>query len=279
MARRKKSGGGGGDELPAWLITFSDMMTLLLTFFVLLNSMAVIDEQRRLVTLGSLVGTFGMGDSGIDTLSQKPSTKTIESGPMEDVDDLEPLKPLLWDEYQKDLRFAENRFVQIFSIGADILFEPGGTAISETGQKLLARIQPVLAKVGYPILFAGHTSDLRDELGFDYRPAGTQSVLDPSFRLSLDRALAVYRFFLASGLDPSRLRLEGFGRYHNFAGNDTPAGRAQNRRVDIVIDKREGDFDAQVAKVLPQGNGKPASYEYKGFVFDVDGTPPSGGGK
>jgi len=63
MARRKEKASGSDGGTPAWLVTFSDMMTLMLTFFVLLVSMAAImDERRKIVVLGSLVGTFGLAE-------------------------------------------------------------------------------------------------------------------------------------------------------------------------------------------------------------------------
>ncbi|MDY7000713.1 MAG: flagellar motor protein MotB, partial [Thermodesulfobacteriota bacterium] len=107
---------------PAWLITFTDLMTLLLTFFVLLVSMAVIDERRKLIVLGSIFGTFGMGQS-YDLLSTKDTKRKVEPGPMEmeSADDLEPLKDLIWEDMEQDLNFASNRFVQVFSVNNDVL--------------------------------------------------------------------------------------------------------------------------------------------------------------
>ncbi len=56
--------------MPAWLVTFSDMMTLLLTFFVLLLSMASLTDERKIkVVLGSIIGSFGIGTKGVDVLS------------------------------------------------------------------------------------------------------------------------------------------------------------------------------------------------------------------
>ena len=82
------------EEMPPWMITFSDVMTLMLTFFVLLVSMSKVDERRKLVVLRSIIGAFGEGRS-YDVMSTKDSKRTVEPGVMEDEKDLQLLKPML----------------------------------------------------------------------------------------------------------------------------------------------------------------------------------------
>ncbi|WP_029896643.1 OmpA/MotB family protein [Desulfohalovibrio reitneri] len=276
MARKKKKK-GGGDDMPTWLITFSDMMTLLLTFFVLLNSMAVIDERRKLVALGSIIGTFGMGSESIDVLTKAQTRKTVEPGPMEDVEDLQMLKEMVWDDAEKDLRFAESRFVQIFSVSSDVLFPPGETELTGRGRELLNRILPVLRQVDYPLLLAGHTATLRDELGEEFRVRDLRATVDPSWRISLLRTLAVYQYLIGNGMDPAMLRMEAFGRYRPRHDNETPEGRGANRRVDIVLDKRQEALRAEISRRLPPGGGDAGRYEVDGFVFSVGGNRTEGG--
>lgn len=271
MAREKKAKTGGGG-LPPWLITFSDIMTLLLTFFVLLNSMAVLDERRKLVVLGSIIGTFGEGTRSYDVLSTRDTRRVIEPGPMEDVGDLEPLKLVLWEDISQDLNFAESRFVQIFSIGADVLFASGTTALTPAGLDILARVAPVLAGAEHPILVAGHTSTLRDELGERFSAEEADRTLDPSWSISLGRSLAVYRQLLALGVPAEKLRMEAFGRFRPRHDNATASGRRMNRRVDIVLDKRNR-LEPQVERVLPTPPTRRDDYDVGGFVFEVRRPP------
>ena len=100
------------------------MMTLLLTFFVLLLSMATLtDERKKYLVLGSIQKTFGMGKQSLEALSTKQG-EVVEPGPMEvDVKDLTPLKNLVWDEQSKDFNFISNALVQILSINAELRFE------------------------------------------------------------------------------------------------------------------------------------------------------------
>lgn len=265
-------------EMPAWLITFSDMMTLMLTFFVLLVSMATIDERRQLIVLGSIIGTFGHNQLTVDPLAAGKNRSAKEPGPMTDVDDLEPLKDLLWEDAENDLRFQSNRFVQILSISADVLFEPDSTTLSARGRDLLQRISPVLAEVDYPVLLAGHTSTLRDELGLDYTVGDEDVQPDISWMLSMNRALSVYRFLLDEGVDPDSMRVEAYGRFHPRYNENTPEGRSQNRSVDIVLDKRSTDMRRELQRLLPEGQTEDGRLNIDGFEFDVDKSGNEGTG-
>ncbi len=272
MARKKKQKKEEG--IPPWLITFGDMMTLLLTFFVLLVSMAKIDERRKLVVLGSIIGTFGWGKKSYDVLATTDTKRTVEPGPMNEIEDLEMLKPLLWESAEDDLSFQQNKFVDVFSISADVLFGPGESTLTDEGKKLLLSILPVLKQVTTPLLLAGHTSSLRDELGMEFRVELLDEVPDLSWRLSLNRVLTVYLFLINQGMDPELLRLEGFGKFQPQHSDDTPANRRKNRRVDIVLDKRNRKLEREVKEVAPKKERKENVYEYDGFSFEVNETAP-----
>ncbi len=261
------------EEMPPWMITFSDVMTLMLTFFVLLVSMSQIDSRRKLVALGSIIGTFGFQDASYEVFSRKDTRRTVEPGPI-DSGDLEPLQELKWENVDKDLNFRSSRFVQILSINSSMLFMPESSTLSEAGKALLDEFMPVLAQVQYPLLLAGHTSELRDELGINYQPGDDEQVPDLSWKISLSRTLAVYRFLIERGLRPDMLRVEAFGKFMPYYPQNSPENRARNRRVDIVLDKRAVDSGERI-KALSQGIDRPAgTMSVDGFEFDL--TPPEG---
>lgn len=256
---------------PAWLVTFSDMMTLMLTFFVLLVSMSVMDERRKLVVLGSIIGTFGVGKQGFDALSQKDLKTTVEPGPMElDINDLEPLREMIWEDISEDLNFSENKFVQVFSIPDDVLFEPGQAEIKPEGKAILESALPVLLQVETPLLLAGHTSTLREEEGYEYRVEDLDQPMDSSWKLSFYRVMAVYRFLLDAGVSTDMLRVEAFGRFHPRFSDTTAKGRRKNRRVDIILDKRNARWQEQL-EYMQKPSGPPQEYEYKEFIFRFEG--------
>ncbi|GAB7021569.1 OmpA/MotB family protein [Salidesulfovibrio brasiliensis] len=264
------------DEMPPWLITFTDVMTLMLTFFVLLVSMARVDERRKLVVLGSIIGTFGFHEQSYELYSRKDTKRTVEPGPI-DSGDLEPLKPLLWEDAENDLSFQESKFVQVLSINADVLFRPGDVALSERGMEILTVAVPVLRNLRWPVLIAGHASERRDEEGARYEPEVDDTIPDSSWRLSLDRALAVFSFMLNEGVPADMMRVEGYGRFSPLAPNDTPEGRRQNRRVDIVLDKRSTTAARELDAEMPENRQEPdGTVDVDGFIFRVDEELPAG---
>jgi len=271
---KKKEKQKDGEGMPAWLVTFSDMMTLLLTFFVLLLSMASLtDERKKKVALGSLVGSFGLGKRALDVLGTKQGPKMVEPGAMEDYDDLEALKPLLWDDKNEDLNFIANRFIQILTINTDMLFEPGQVQLTARGKKFLDKMIPVLKKVQYPLLLTGHTSTLRDEIGPDYLKVMKSGEIDPSWKLSLLRVLNVYRYFLSQGIDPEKVRVEAFGKYRPRYSNQRASGRKKNRRVEIVLDKRNQSWaHTALSKVKVRQKIDRHRYIYKDFIFELNST-------
>jgi chemotaxis protein MotB len=274
MGRRKKNSNpqiGAG-----WLITFCDMMTLLLTFFVLLISMATLtDENRRLVVLDSVYGAFKIGQHSVwvsphgkNVLSQKKEARSAPEGPFEDVPDFEPLKALLWEDKRDDVHFISNSLLQIFSIGSHLLFEPGGTVLTQEGRAFLTRIAPVVRRVEYPVMITGHTSLLRDEYGLEYESRQRRPGLDPSWQLSLERNFAVYELLLQEGIEPEKLRIEANGSFHPRFTNKTPEGRQANRRVELVLDKRNTAWTLRsLAREVDTGGPKPP-IRYHDFKFD-----------
>jgi chemotaxis protein MotB len=259
------------DEMPPWMVTFADVMTLMLTFFILLVSMSTVDSRRKLVALGSIIGTFGFHDASYEVFSKTDTRRTVEPGPI-DSGDLEPLKALKWENVDADINFRSNRFVQILTLNANLLFGPSGSTLTPEGIATLDTFLPLLLKVQYPLLLAGHTSELRDELGLNYQPGDDKENPDLSWKLSLNRTLALYQYLLANGMNPDMLRMEAFGKYTPHYSQKTVEDRRRNRRVDIVLDKRSIQLNEQIMDVLPKEGEAVDTMEVDGFKFDVS-TP------
>ena len=268
MAKKKKL---DCEEIPPWMVTFADVMTLMLTFFILLVSMATIDQRRKLVALGSIIGTFGFNKASYELYSRKDTKKTVEPGPM-DTGDLEPLKALKWENVDDDINFRSNRFLQILSIDASLLFEANGTTLSDRGRATIDGFLPLLRQVRYPLLLAGHTSELRDEFGRNYLPGQDEENPDLSWKLSLHRTLALYSYLLDNGLSPDMLRMEAFGKFRPHYSQNTPENRRRNRRVDIVLDKRSSGLGDRIMEALPPQEIRKDTLSVDGFEFDVS-TP------
>jgi chemotaxis protein MotB len=229
------------------MITFSDMVTLMMTFFIVLVSMAsMTDVYKRKVALGSVSGTFGTGAPGLDDLTTEDTRTQVEPGPINIFHDLSPVRERLRKQPERDLKFESNRFIQRLSMDAAALFAPGSAQLTENGRALLARVLPVVAESAYPMGLSGHTAGGLDEFGPDYQAKSWVKV-DFSWELSLSRVLAVYRYFMDAGIPADKLRLEAFGRFHPRVGEGTREDRQANRRVELTLDRRIGSWSSELA--------------------------------
>jgi chemotaxis protein MotB len=128
---------------------------------------------------------------------------------------------------QVQVKQLQNR-LQVTMVNA-ILFPEGGFELNQKGKDSLNKILPILQGLnGKQIVIQGFTDN--------------ESILEPlasrypsNWDLAAARAIAVVRYLEAQGIDPSQLSGVAFGKYHPIASNDTAAGRAQNRRINIDI--------------------------------------------
>lgn len=111
-----------------------------------------------------------------------------------------------------------------------LLFDSGSAEITPAGEPLLRDLGDQLGTRGYAaVLVEGHTDDQPIR-------AGLQHQFQTNWELSTARACRVVRFFVEqSGLDPTELTASGYSEYHPIASNETDAGRAANRRIEIVV--------------------------------------------
>ena len=128
---------------------------------------------------------------------------------------------------QVQIKQLQNR-LQVTMVNA-ILFPEGGWELSPNGKQELSKITPTLQGVaGKQIVIEGYTDN--------------EIILEPlksrfpnNWYLSAARAISVVSYLEEQGLDPNELSAVAFGKYHPVASNDSPPGRAQNRRINIVI--------------------------------------------
>lgn len=205
------------------------LFLILLTFFILLNSLAVLDEKKIRLSLVSLAGAFGSFTGGFSAsntgkLTPLPFAPMIEKG-LEDNKLLDIIKIDVKD--QISLNSHEGK--EIITINEKFLFDEN----DENKLKLKTSSYPVLSELcdfikngNYPVEIAGHT---------DNRPAEEKGYKS-NFELSALMAMQVFKYFeSAGGIHPDRLEAYGCGSHGAIVSNDTRRLRAQNRRVNIIL--------------------------------------------
>jgi len=114
-------------------------------------------------------------------------------------------------------------------VGNNGLFSTGGTALSAGGSELLSTIAQQISEVDANVTVVGHTDNV---------PVGSSSRFGSNDELSFARAVSTLQFLRDQGIQTEHLSASGFGAGNPVAGNDTAEGRAQNRRVEIVLRKQ-----------------------------------------
>ncbi|MFZ5570315.1 MAG: OmpA family protein [Thermodesulfobacteriota bacterium] len=242
---RPTAGKGEHGSFLLHMMTIS-LFVILLAFFILLNAIAVVDERRVAVAVGSLLGSF-RGDSGeyvaIDGMGGAPRLVTIqtESGIM----DFSGLF-VQADKWTQEISIRKDFRGTVISIPTADLFEPHETRLKNSGQMLLGRLCRILRENDYPIEIMGHTDDL----------ASAEGRRITNRELSALQAVDVLRYCIqAGGVSPQRLLAYGWGSRRPLYPHATGEARGMNRRLDILV-------------VHPRLREKPKSgFTFKRFFF------------
>jgi chemotaxis protein MotB len=218
----------------AWLITFSDMMTLLLTFFVLLLSMSSMD--RSFLTRFNIY-TADIGLLTYERAGQVPSrirlVVELFERPLDVLHKKQRIKDLLFPDdvlppeidrstLEKNLEILQRDEGVALVLNDGLLFEPGGYELTPAARVVLEQVGQVIEFMPAPVNVSGHA---------DNSPSASVSNLE----LSARRALAVFDELLEQGHSEQRLSLSAYGATRPIADNATEEGRARNRRVEILL--------------------------------------------
>lgn len=246
---------------PAWMATYSDLMSLLLTFFILLFSMSSVSEERfkdvadslRVALIGSssdaiLDGSGDtIGDDILDDYGDAGEQEEVE--PEEIIGDDPSVDPNYVPEEVVTLYDTVNGFLEEEGLNADvtlsrdqdgvyidiqeaILFDSGRAELKTNGQETLGQLANLFTLFDNEIIVEGYTDNV---------PMNNRQ-FPSNWELSTGRALSVLRYLSETyDINPSRLSARGYGEHRPIVPNDSDENRAMNRRVNIVIvhDDRE----------------------------------------
>ena len=238
--RRKKTAGNGGGA--SWITTFSDLMSLLLTLFILLFSMSNVSDDKFNQAAYSLSNSLLGGGEGImdGMIVPYEEETTGTNKPVTPAKELEgaELDPALIAIYNQVLNFVEkNELEDKVIITADqkgiyvnvsnaILFGKESASISREGRSVLKSVGKLLNQLDNRVVIEGHTDDIPNAYG----------QYPTNWELSVGRAVSVLRYLNENEhVDTRRLSAVGYGENQPLAPNNSEENRARNRRVNIVV--------------------------------------------
>lgn len=218
-----------------WVVTFGDLMSLLLCFFVLLLSFSELDRQKYKQVAGSMEKAFGVQrkvrimeiPKGMKIIARNFDQEIIEMRVREELGkEIEDMLSGQLDNLRDQIALETSDREITLRLMGESTFDSGSVVIRDQLKPLLLKVANILEKAKGDIVVAGHTDNVPIRGG----PHKT------NLRLSIARAAAVAEFMLAhSNIKPQRVSTMGFGEYRPFDTNNTSAGREKNRRVEIIL--------------------------------------------
>jgi chemotaxis protein MotB len=225
---------GGNDE--RWVISYADLVTLLLGFFIILYSTAELDvarfEQLRFAFADAFNVEVREGSNGESPIFTGGSG-LVAGGALSALPDpdLELIRERIAAELEESgfsvgtIFVAQQEDDVVIRLADHLLFPSASADLQEEAEALMRVVGEVLLTIPNEVRVEGHTDNV---------PVAT-ATYPTNWELSSARATAVLRALLDVGVAPNRLRAAGYAEYRPVATNVTPEGRAQNRRADIVI--------------------------------------------
>ena len=228
-----ENAGGGHDAggMMRWLLTYADMITLLMAFFIMMYSMSALNQEKFKQAAEGLRNQFG---------AQRSTTRSGGAGLMPNVssaetpleEDVQSVEDRLQEYVEKNeledvIRTTHRDHSLVISLASDnLLFARGEADLRPPALAILDNIAGLLQGIPNAITVEGHTCNL---------PISTGR-FPSNWELSSARACSVVRYLVEQKrVDPKRLSAAGYGDSRPIAPNDSEDGRVRNRRVNLVI--------------------------------------------
>lgn len=226
---RKKSSGGAND----WMTTYSDLVTLLFCFFVLLYSMSSVDAGKWKI----LVKSF---NPDANQEIQEIKTAPGDGGTTDEQEEFEELYAQLFEYVEleglgDDVEVTEGDGYTFITFRNNVFFDGDSYILKQEGKVILDKLCEIISGVSssvQEIQVLGHTSQAS--------PTEPNEISSDRF-LSSNRATEVLVYMQKKNImDPYKMVSSGFGQFRPISSFDTTESRAKNRRVEIIITKNDG---------------------------------------
>jgi chemotaxis protein MotB len=228
------------DDEATWLLTYADLMTILLVFFVLLYTLAFFEKEKYKNAVEAVKVQIDKDANLIGLLELLEVPETMDTKiTIEDITGMHSKEKTLFDTITRfgrtnsqkqniSTRILDGKI--IVSIKGKALFNSGSSSLNSTAISIFNEIIQILDDYPeYNINIKGHTDDI---------PIST-AVFPSNWELSAVRATTVLKYLISKGVSPKRLTATGYGNVMPLVPNDSANNRAKNRRVEFVLEKKQ----------------------------------------
>ena len=239
MPKRQHEEEHGGNH-ERWLLTYSDMITLLMIFFIVMYSMSQVDKNKFAAVAeqlsvvlggGSIVTTETAGQGGI--LKDMPPT-SLDNAMNQAQETLE--KYIEENNLGSMARVYRDERGMVISLNEGLLFKSGSAEIDKNSKEVLMKVSGAIKKLPNYIRVEGFTDNVPIK----------NSYFASNWELASQRAINVGQIMIDNGLIPELLSTVSYGEYRPLYPNDSDEHRSLNRRVDIIVmDQQNNNMEPQ----------------------------------
>jgi chemotaxis protein MotB len=233
----KKKQAEGHENTERWLLTYADMITLLMLFFIILYSMSTRDKGKFEALAQALEAVFAGGNFGVfDSQPFKTNKGLMENLGKYPADRSRSKKKAILHKFSSALystiqagkvRVTTNEMGVAIILSSDMFFDSGSARINPEEIQTLEKVAKLISEMNNNVRIEGHTDNRVLNL------SNTQ--FRSNWELSGARALNILEFFESYGLKSDRMSSVAFGSTRPMVPNESPEDRALNRRVEIII--------------------------------------------
>ncbi len=258
----RKKGEHEKENAERWLLTYADMITLLMLFFIVLYSMSnaetakvqALSEELKAVFAGGNWGIFNnlaksqkrgidnfSGSGGIGSKNPYQTKNTQQIKALTEAKEL--FKPEINSKY---LQVTMDERGLVITLTGDVFFAGGSAHLEDPARPVLDKVASLLKALPNFVRIEGHTDSSKISV------ATPGEKYDSNWDLSSARSIRILRYLAEENfVDPRKLSAVAFGEYRPIDDNNVPEGRAYNRRVDIVI-LNEKPLTEQINSDIPR---------------------------
>lgn len=232
MIKRRRKTEEERDNIERWMVSYADFVTLLFCFFTAMYAISNVDNNKLGKFVKSMREAFNASPSNTRAFSVIEDIPLMPPLDMATEARVKDEMASLISQANGGIEIKRDERGVVISMMDKFLFESGSAQLKESSRSVVDAAASALKKFPNMIRIEGHTDNVQIS-NREFRS---------NWQLSSMRAINVAEYFInVRGISPERISATGYAEYKPIAPNDTPEGRARNRRVDIVIlSEKEG---------------------------------------
>jgi chemotaxis protein MotB len=228
----------GAEDEQSWIVTYADLVTLLLVFFILMYAISVVNLKKFKSAMSSIQVSLGEKSPAIERLkidnTPQQTNRKVSLAELTGLKSRDQKLLNVIDDMIEERKMGEHIVAHIskgkihIQITGKVLFESGSAELIDDAKPILGNIIKIIKDFGeYNVNIKGHT---------DNTPISTAQFAS-NWDLSAIRATTVLKYLIGGGIDPAQLTATGYGDLLPLVSNDSADNRAINRRVEFVLEK------------------------------------------